>query len=448
MWLLHRDFRDAHLPRAASCTKRTDATPLLAAVQTAVQRIAAVMQHLQLLLLLLPAAVASDLCAIGDFHGDEAHAFDALRLCGAVDASGRWAGGTMTVVQLGDVMDRGNASLPLLHSLWDLQAEAHAAGGELLLLLGNHELLNMQGATRYVHKGELRSYGGAAAWSRAMDPHHGEIGRRLVATPATAVRGAGACATLFLHAGLRPSVAASFESLESLNGALRQQILAGNGELLDAHQGPLWWRGHVRPHAAGLSDESACDEVRKAASVFGAARTAVGHNIVPFVSTRCGGALQMLDVGMSSAYEGRPAAWRCSLDAATGAASTRALYAAGEEPPPDLCDACAQIGRAGHRPSHSLRGDDPHGDCYSYCPRAAASRSLGAAATGTASVVVPAPPTAAGSSSSSDGGGGSSSGGGLASFFAAWRRRSAADGAAATHAADSQNSVNAVKTEF
>ena len=53
------------------------------------------------------------LCAIGDMHGDPDHALSALRLCGAVGEDGRWSGGTMTVVQLGDVFDRGNASVAL-----------------------------------------------------------------------------------------------------------------------------------------------------------------------------------------------------------------------------------------------------------------------------------------------------------------------------------------------
>ena len=158
-----------------------------------------------------PTPPSLSLCAIGDLHGDALHAMEALRLCEAIDASGRWVGGALTVVQVGDVLDRGNASLPLVHRLWKLQEEASAAGGELLMLVGNHELLNMQGATRYVHKGELRSFGGAAAWQELMHPQRGEGGRRLAAQPAVAVRGEGACRTLFLHAGLRPSIAAQCE---------------------------------------------------------------------------------------------------------------------------------------------------------------------------------------------------------------------------------------------
>lgn len=320
---------------------------------------------------------ASSICAVGDLHGDLDHALAALRLCNVIDHAGQWSGGSATVVQTGDVVDRGNESLPLLHHLWSLQEQAAAAGGELLLMMGNHELLNMQGATHYVHPDEMLAFGGTGAWRKAMHPTIGEIGQRLVRQPGVAVRGEGACRTLFLHAGLRLAVGAKYGSLEAINHALREQVTANSGGLLDSRQGPLWFRGYARPHAAGLSEEEACAEVRATVASLGdgAKRMAVGHNIVPFVSTRCAGALQMIDVGMSSAYEGRPAAWRCEADP-DGGATIKALYLEGEEPPPDLCTACELARRGSVHP----RGGDTHDDCPNYCQRT--SRRTHAAAGG------------------------------------------------------------------
>ena len=42
------------------------------------------------------------------------------------------------------MLDRGNRSLELIQSLWALREEAAIAGGELVLLIGNHELMNLQ----------------------------------------------------------------------------------------------------------------------------------------------------------------------------------------------------------------------------------------------------------------------------------------------------------------
>ena len=313
------------------------------------------------------ASRTTDICAIGDLHGDANHAHAALRLCGVVaEDSWTWTGGSATVVQTGDVVDRGNASLPLLRHLWALREQASAAGGELLLLLGNHELLNMQGATHYVDAGELQAFGGVAAWRRAMDPRTGEIGKQLAALPGAAVRGGGPCRTLFLHAGLRLRVGQETGgTVDALNEALRHQVEQNHGALLDARQGPLWFRGYARPAHAGLTEDEACAELRASLASFGdgAKQMAVGHNIVPFVATRCAKALYMIDVGMSEAYGGRPAAWRCSVEAHDGHARVRALYLEGDEEPPDLCDACADI----RRKPHPLRGSDEHSDCRNYC---------------------------------------------------------------------------------
>ena len=105
-------------------------------------------------------------------------------------------------------------------------------GFGLVLLLGNHELMNMQGKVHYVHKAELAAEGGAGAWKRRMQPTVGDLGAALLRHDAAAVRGGGACRTLFVHAGVRLSVAERFGSVERLNEAVRAQIAArGDGDL-------------------------------------------------------------------------------------------------------------------------------------------------------------------------------------------------------------------------
>tara|TARA_B110001452_G_scaffold47257_1_gene36132 strand:+ start:177 stop:1322 length:1146 start_codon:yes stop_codon:yes gene_type:complete len=317
---------------------------------------------------------ARPVCAVGDMHGDPHHAFEALRLCGAVNESASWVGGTMTVVQVGDVFDRGSHSVALQTLLWKVRDEAAAAGGELKLLLGNHELLNMQGRLHYVHgfsrsgyhTGELAEYGGASAWQRALSPRDGELGRKINEHDGLAIRGEGACRSLFLHAGLRSHHAVQFGSVDAINLELRRQIESGKGELLDSQNGPLWFRGYARP---GASEERACIELQQTLEAVGdePARMVVGHNIVPWVSSRCGGNLQMIDVGMSGAYGGRPAAWRCELDDA-GEAVVRALYREGEEEPPPLCARCAEKLKLHHALGDVLSADDVQ-DCLQYCPQ-------------------------------------------------------------------------------
>ena len=100
------------------------------------------------------------LVAIGDLHGDLAAARGALRAAGAIDDADRWIGGDLVVVQTGDVLDRGDGESKILDLLARLDGEARAAGGALIQLLGNHELMNAAGDFRYVTPGGARDFGG------------------------------------------------------------------------------------------------------------------------------------------------------------------------------------------------------------------------------------------------------------------------------------------------
>ena len=54
------------------------------------------------------------LYAVADLHGDLGQALAALRLVGLADATGSWTGGKATLVQTGDLLDRGPDSLALV----------------------------------------------------------------------------------------------------------------------------------------------------------------------------------------------------------------------------------------------------------------------------------------------------------------------------------------------
>ena len=60
-------------------------------------------------------------CAVGDIHGDLQKAVSLFKLAGCVEEVDRrlvWTGGNTTVVQLGDVLDRGSQEIGGCCSLW------------------------------------------------------------------------------------------------------------------------------------------------------------------------------------------------------------------------------------------------------------------------------------------------------------------------------------------
>lgn len=88
--------------------------------------------------------------AIGDVHGD----FDSfcliLRRAHLVDEQNRWIGGNAAFVQTGDLIDRGPKGREVMDLVMALQAEAAKAGGQVVPLMGNHEVMNVLGDLRYV----------------------------------------------------------------------------------------------------------------------------------------------------------------------------------------------------------------------------------------------------------------------------------------------------------
>lgn len=78
--------------------------------------------------------------AVGDIHGYSEVLLGLLYKAGLVNARGAWAGGESALVFVGDFVDRGPDSIGTVALVMRLQAEAQAAGGRVLAVLGNHDL--------------------------------------------------------------------------------------------------------------------------------------------------------------------------------------------------------------------------------------------------------------------------------------------------------------------
>lgn len=106
----------------------------------------------------LQSAPEQKVVAIGDIHG----AFDTftaiLQKVGLTDPGNRWIAKNTIFVQAGDVLDRGSQSRKAMDLLMQLEKQASAKGGQVIALLGNHEVMNLIGDLRYVSEEEYASY--------------------------------------------------------------------------------------------------------------------------------------------------------------------------------------------------------------------------------------------------------------------------------------------------
>jgi hypothetical protein len=93
---------------------------------------------------------ATRLIAIGDIHGAYDEFVAVLKRAGLINDALAWSGGRSTLVQTGDYTDRGTDVRKVLDLLMRLEKEAKSAGGQVVTLLGNHEVMNLIGDWRDV----------------------------------------------------------------------------------------------------------------------------------------------------------------------------------------------------------------------------------------------------------------------------------------------------------
>jgi len=237
--------------------------------------------------------------AIGDLHGDLDATRRALRLAGAIaagasDASGdHWSGGTLTVVVTGDTIDRGDQDREVIDLLLRLQKEAASAGGTLIVLSGNHEVMNVAADFRYVAPASAAAF--EMGRDKAFAPG-GVYAQRLAAWPVVQQVGE----TVFVHGGVLPHhVRYGVDKLNRETAAwMRGQ--APIPALLMQDDAPIWTRVYSNP---GLP--AACTELGQALSALAAKRMVVGHTPQPGgINAACDGRVWRIDTGMSRFYGG------------------------------------------------------------------------------------------------------------------------------------------------
>jgi hypothetical protein len=137
------------------------------------------MRRIALLLALLLCATTSiasltaqgspRIIAIGDIHGSLDGLTSILRTTGLIDANHRWTGGRTQLVQTGDYMDRGERTRAVMDLLMALEPQARNAGGRALVLLGNHEVMNLLGETRDVTRDIFATFADANSEKKRRD---------------------------------------------------------------------------------------------------------------------------------------------------------------------------------------------------------------------------------------------------------------------------------------
>ena len=105
-----------------------------------------------------PAEPRETVIAIGDVHGDFEDLVGILQRTGLIDKQKHWTGGKTAFVQVGDLLDRGPKPREVMDLMISLEKEAVQAGGQVVSLMGNHEMMNIMGDLRYVTAANYASF--------------------------------------------------------------------------------------------------------------------------------------------------------------------------------------------------------------------------------------------------------------------------------------------------
>lgn len=220
----------------------------------------------------------SKMFIVSDIEGNFSAFRKILQGAGIVDADYNWTFGTGHLVLTGDFVDRGSQVNEVLWLIYSLEGKAKAAGGYVHYILGNHEIMNMNGDLRYVHAKYMQSAGVLNEGFTSLYGEQSELGRWLRTKNVMEKIGD----ILFVHAGISPPVNTMDLSTSRLNKLVKphyaDSLMEFKNPLLDilySDLGPFWYRGYYKDapgsHANTLDSTLRLYKVKKVAT---------GHTVV------------------------------------------------------------------------------------------------------------------------------------------------------------------------
>lgn len=235
------------------------------------------------------------LFVVSDIEGNLPALLGLLRAGGVIDDRCNWTFGKGHLVFLGDMFDRGLHVTECLWLLYELEARAHAGGGELHFVLGNHEVMNFTGDVRYVRRKYFENAQKLGTTPDQLYARDSVLGQWLRTRNVALQLGD----ELFVHGGVSPAVVAAGLRIEDLNDALRAALTSdappqpGDRALelaAGSADGLIWYRGYLREPL--VSDT----EIAAICKHFGAARIVIGHTLVENIGFVLGRRVLAVDV--------------------------------------------------------------------------------------------------------------------------------------------------------
>lgn len=244
---------------------------------------------------LLPGKILAVSDIEGYFHGFRA----ILTGSGVIDKQYNWTFGNGHLVLVGDFFDRGLNVTETLWLIYKLESEAEKAGGKVHFILGNHEIMNLYGDTRYVRNKYKENVKILNEPIINLYSENTELGKWLRTKNIIEKIGN----IVFIHGGISPELVNANLSFEFINQTMRENIgkrsdsiKTESGKLIcNSKIGPYWYRGLVK-------GEVSQEDVNHILKYSNAEKIVVGHTLVDSITALYENSIIAIDLDHSEFF--------------------------------------------------------------------------------------------------------------------------------------------------
>lgn len=240
---------------------------------------------------------------IGDIHADYEAFIFTLKKAGMINNKLEWTGRKTFLVIIGDLVDgkprmgnwKGDSDIKVVNLVEKLMIGAKKKGGMVIVLLGNHEFMNMRGNFTYSGEGGMREMGGENGRKKFFKNRFKKFGKGcyLVVKIGDWV---------FCHAGIPPEIALLYTipelnklSLRYFNNLLKPNEEKNFYDIISGDNGILTTREF------GF-DPVNCNRLNISLTKLNAKHMVVGHTVQTMINSVCNTKLWRVDVGISRAF--------------------------------------------------------------------------------------------------------------------------------------------------
>ncbi|KAA2239735.1 redoxin domain-containing protein [Chitinophaga agrisoli] len=220
----------------------------------------------------------SSLMVLSDIEGNFEAFRELLQSNGVIDQDYNWTFGNGHLVLAGDFFDRGKQVTEVLWLIYLLEQKAREKGGYVHFVLGNHEIMNLNGDLRYVQQKYHNNARILGSDYQSLWGKDSELGRWLRTKNIIEKIGD----LLVCHGGISSNVNGLDISLESINASAREYYdreheIGGNEGVLNVlynkKYSPFWYRGYYNENEASLQ------QIDSTLKKFGVRKIVTGHTI-------------------------------------------------------------------------------------------------------------------------------------------------------------------------